>query len=382
VAETHINEQANYHEDEIDLIELVAKLWKEKWLIIFSTIVAVILGALYAFTYTPVYKISAQLNKPTKSEIVAFNQTDFFSITVDDLFSIFIETLETNDHLNDLATNNADLLESATGIKINENIYNNLSAVRNINYPNTAKKSNDLTPDIYTISYQGINREILNKLIAADLENATKTTIKNINERYKSTLLLLSKKLQANSLLEKNSIDDRLTARKAYVLASRSDRLRELKEALKIAKALNLQSPSSLSRLAESNTSKQVEINSNQDPLYLRGTKLLEAEIENLKNIENDVYLDIEIRKLESQKLLLQSNRQLDLLKDLLDQTALIVKASFYSKNFNSPINPIKPRKTLILVMSIFLGAILGLFIAIGHIIYMNIKTTRPSHRK
>jgi len=110
--------------------------------------------------------------------------------------------------------------------------------------------------------------------------------------------------------------------------------------------------------------------------LYLRGTRLLNAELTSLKGLKNTVYLDNEIRNLETSRLILQNDRVTAQLKEelaLFEQSENEI--TYYINNINSPNNPIKPKKTLIVTISVLLGGLLGIFVAIGRIAYRNYKS-------
>ncbi len=377
------NSSSQKYDDEIDLIELIRNLWEEKWAIISSMALVTLIGTVYAVAIaTPIYKASTQLMPPTQAELSYLNQTEFFNITPELVFAEFLSTLESNDHIQKLIANHEPSIESA--LENHTNTFTLISKIRKIDYPNTSKKTNSITPDKYFISLQGINRDNLIKLIQTDLDTAKETAINRILSRYTTTLKLQIQRIEETHELKQKVLDDQLEARKAFVLSSRKNNLRNLEEALKIAKALNLKSPSSLARLAASDVPRQVEINAelnnNKDPLYLRGTKLLNAEIVNLKNIEDDIFLDNEILKMETEKLLLKNNRPLEQLKTIYSEIDAISNnnVEFYSQNINSSTKPIKPRKTLIITISIFLGSFLGLCIAIGRIVYRNTQNSLP----
>jgi len=376
VTEANTDTNRSEYDDEIDLVELIANLWREKVVIIISTALVTLIGLAYALMATPIYKVSALLLTPTDVELSYLNQTQYFSIKPGTVHKRFVETIESNSHISQLVKNSADLIEPALELKINENIFDALDKVREIEYPNIEKKSNPLIPDRYLFNYTGVSRQKLSELVLEDLSSAKTSTLENIHIQYQTVLGNKIAQMERQQKLALNNLNDQLKARKALVLSTRKDRLKRLEEALKIAKALNLTSPSSLSRLASASITRQVEINAelnnNQDPLYLRGSKLLTAEIENLRSLEASVFLDGEIRQLESQKLLLENNRELEQLKGFLSESLNATDVTLYSQNINAPTQPIKPKKGLIVIISILLGGMLGLFIAIGRIVYKN----------
>ncbi len=213
-----------------------------------------------------------------------------------------------------------------------------------------------------------------------------------LKERRSNTITKLTEETE----LSIKQTQDRLKARKSFLLRNREDRIIELTEAIKIAKKLNFKKPSTLSGLSQRTpTNGQIEINTeirNQgEPLYLRGTDLLSAELDNLKNFPKDAFLDIEIRELETELLKLENNRQIEILKTRKKDIAFSqelqnlrekinalnnthfpenYQITFLNNSANSPEKPIKPKKVLIIALSLLVGSILGGSIAIGKIIY------------
>ncbi len=413
------------HSDEIDLVELISSLWKEKITIIVSTVVVLLIGIAYLLTTKPIYEARIQIQAPAESQLAPLNNTQIIAVTQNQAFSQFLSILESDAHRNQLIEKERDLLAKLYGIAPEDitTEATDISLLYKLNYPNLKKQENSLEPDIYTITIEGSDRltisELLNKNInlAADtlsnewegeFESLKKTKIDNITSEFD----LLNKsveerrantitRLTEENLLQRKKIQDELVARKSYVLNSRKDRITELEEALKIASALNIIQPSTLSRMATQSTSRQVEVNteirSQQDPLYLRGSKLLAAELENLKALSKTTFLDSRIIELETELQQLKTNREVEILKARKSDIAFNEKLQTFQENLRklsqtqfpqisitfensgsvSPQKPISPKKPFVLAISILLGGMIGFFIAIGRIIYKNYKAEK-----
>jgi LPS O-antigen subunit length determinant protein (WzzB/FepE family) len=373
-----VAEQTDIHyEDEIDLIELIVKLWNEKALIIITTTITTILGLSYALLSTPVYTASAQLYEPSPAELSYLNQTPYYKIEPTEVFTEYLSNLASITHLNNVRKENTELILEATGLKNDESFIFNIGKIRNIEFPNTKRKNNEIAPDQYFLTYKGIDRNKMQNLILADLNEANIITTKEINERYKNQLQLKIQELSWKQELDLEQLEDQLSSRKSYVLASRTDNLIKLEEAFKIANNLNIEKPTTLAKLAIGSAIKQVEINAelnNSDkPLYLRGTRLLGAEIQNLKNLSNNIYLDKKVRELNAKKIIIENNRELNQLRNIYTEVENLERnIKLFSQLVNSPKTPIKPKKILIVTISILIGGILGIFLSMGRIIYKN----------
>lgn len=368
------------YDDEIDLIELITNIWEEKLVIILATALTTLVGLSYAFIATPIYKVNAQLALPSTTDLAYLNQTEHFSISEKEAFSEFLTVLSSNNQLNELIKQYPEELEEAIGLDSTKMTLGSFSEIRKIEYPNTTNKINEIEPARYSISYEGIDTPALEKLAKIDIEQAEQLTLANIRQRYRATITQRIISLSRKQELDLKNLEDQLISRKAYVLESRKDRLRQLQEALNIAKVLGIQSPTSISKLATSNVSNQVEItaelNNNRDPLYLRGTNLLTAEINNLENLPNNVFLDNQIRELNAKKLIINNNREAEQLENLLAEFNEKSDVRFYQSAIDSTNKPIKPKKTLVVIISLLLGGMVGLFIAIGRITIKNYKKT------
>lgn len=425
---TSSTQQPERYDDEIDLVELIANLWKEKWVIAASTLLITIIGGVYAFTSTPIYRASAQIQTPSSGDLAELNNTQIISTNPNKVFSDFLGLLESDAHKSRLINEHKPTIAEALGIPEDKITIEtlNLENLYTINFPPKKKLENSLEPDIYSITTEGENRTALAKLINQNVELATAQLLNQWKLEFDKIKSVKSNKINSDfDLLKQNTaerrenkitqlteqhklqiknIQDELNGRKSYVLNIRKDRISELKEAIKIAGKLGIIQPSTLSRLSRSNleapsSSSQVEVNTEikgqGEPLYLRGTNLLIAELESLESLSSKTFLDTRIRELETTLATLKNNREIEILKaresdkafneelqSLQEQLRKLdgtifpqdIKISFLNDQPNTPAKPIKPKKLLIIVISSLLGGIIGLFIAIGRIIYKNAK--------
>lgn len=370
-----------YRDDEINLIELLICLWQEKAIIVTAIIMATAIGGLYAWTRTPLYKASVQLTSPSSAELAYLNQTEHFSVTPDSIFSDFFKVMTSHHHIDQLVTENATLLEQTLGIKANENAINSILSVRKFVYPSSHKKEGSIEPGNYYLAYTGVNRNALKQLIIKDIQQAQSQLLDKTQQEYRVALQQKIDSLSRKQTLELKALDNQLISRKTYLLHFRKKLVQELEEALKIAQSLNIQLPKSVGQLTSPSPSRAKEENINirpqqQTPLYLRGTKLLAAEIKNLKNTATDSFIDDEIMQLEAEKSLLANNIELEQLQDLLASFQPKQNLSLFSNIVNTPNTAISPNKPLIISLSALLGFIVGVLIAIAKVAYRNHKKT------
>jgi LPS O-antigen subunit length determinant protein (WzzB/FepE family) len=265
-------------------------------------------------------------------------------------FTAFLEELSSNSHITRIAENNQELMLEALGISADDNLLTNIDLYRSIEFPNTIKKTNDLAPDNYTIILEGKNREALKSLLKSDLNTAKKSITQELKEFLISKLDNEINKATQYKNAKIRNLTNQISARKIYLLNSRADKIKSLKNSLKIAATLNITSP---------------QKNIQDSPTYTRGTTLLKAEIENIENMSREDFIDDDLRSMEAQLTSLLENK---LIEPLIQEKNRLLSYSntltFYNENFKTPRNPIAPQKFLIIIISIIAGLIIGFLIA------------------
>ena len=407
--------------DEIDLVELIANLWKEKWTIALCTLLSLAVAIVYLLATKPVYLATAQLQAPTEAQLIAINNTGLIKTTPEETLGKMLSALSSDKIKAKLIENNKQLFTEAYNAEANNVTYEKYgNSLFTIEFPKEAQEGS-LEPQIYTLKQEGTDQVFITRILdsavqaaRSELINEWQTDFNTIKQEQLTRLnreynlldnVLTEQKnnkiaqlTESDSLREKQ-LTDELNTRKVYLLNRRKDRIIELEEAARIAASLNITQPSSIKLLSRSTSqsSTQVEVNTDlkedNDPLYLRGTNLLNAELTNLKALADDIFLDNRVREIERELLKLANNRDIEVLKarqsnqpfnenlqTLSDEIKKIENIFFPEKIFtniqtSSSISlntPIRPKKALTLVIAVFFGGILGVFTAIARIIVRN----------
>jgi chain length determinant protein (polysaccharide antigen chain regulator) len=357
------------HDDEIDLIELAINLWKEKWIIIAAVIIATVIGLAIAINHekslTTSYKVGVQLSIPSLVELKRFNQTEFYNISGDEAFKEFMSILELNTHSSKVSYNK-DKTDKVTSTRFkNENTLDQ-TITREITYTNTSINISSISPDIYFVSYFGNSKNSAMTLSQFDLSKAKETTFNNIRVQHNTALELKVHQLERADILTKKILRDRIDTQTEFILTSRKNNLERLENALRIARVNNIENP--------------VNTNINilhENTLYLRGTKLLSADIDYLTSLDTDVSFDEEILALKKEMLLLKNNRLADQLNAMLIADNDLDNLLFYDAQPNIQATSEKSKKKLIIIVSVLLGGMIGLLIGIGRIIFASYKKTK-----
>lgn len=157
--------------------------------------------------------------------------------------------------------------------------------------------------------------------------------------------------------LRLGSVQDQISTLRQIALTNRQDEIARLKNALSLARAINLETPPTTGNLITSYTGSTA---------YLRGTKALQAELALLeKRSSDDPYIP-ELPTLLKEKALLA---KVDLNPHHLSVVTIDQTAT-------PPQSPVRPRKKLIIFLSIIFGIILGTVIALIRQLW-----TRPDTR-
>jgi LPS O-antigen subunit length determinant protein (WzzB/FepE family) len=174
----------------------------------------------------------------------------------------------------------------------------------------------------------------------------------------------------------------------------RADRIQQLEEALAIAQELGLEDPQSVELSARSlNVSEaarapsiNLAVSGGQE--YLKGTRLISAELAAFKSRTSEDAFTPEVRELEAELALLESNPRIELLKARDNPLAFVDRArelrasierleraaqrDFSSVQFMQldqpavvPTRPIRPRRSVIMVAALFTGLMLGVLVAL-----------------
>ena len=138
----------------------------------------------------------------------------------------------------------------------------------------------------------------------------------------------------------------------------------------------------------------RTEVTTQDTPLYFLGTQALQAERAVLLKRSSDDFTDKRVQEIDKQLKLLEVNRQVELLgkrsnedvflKNIEPLRAEIVRLGNLNTDMQNlvlvsidrkaqpPISPLKPKKTLTVLMGLFLGGLLGLGISVVR--YFNIR--------
>jgi chain length determinant protein (polysaccharide antigen chain regulator) len=329
--------------DEIDLIELVRGLWAQKWLIISVTLLVTIGAAAYAFLSKPVYEAKLFIMPPTQNGIAELNygrgkSTELDTYSIQHVYDVFARNLQAEStrqkFFNEIYLPSLDESQRKGAL---DRVYERFSRELVVKGPGKD------TPDRFSVTVQGGNPVRATEWAKAYVERAS--------EAAESELI---KNVTTEASVRARNIEQRIVSLRETAQRLREDRIQQLREALKIAEAIGLTTPTINSSAAVDIT---VDTGSKMD--YQRGSKALAAEVNALESRASDDAFISDLRMLQMRY---NFYRKLNIDPE---------RISVYRQDgvVEVPESPIKPRKSLILLLGIIVGGLLGGFVALIRIV-------------
>ena len=331
------------YRDEISLVDIVNVLIRRKKFILGTTIAVVCIGLIYAFSAKRVYEVETILLPPSFENIqglnllIDTNVENNMIIDRKEVFKLFEEKLQswsfkqeffnkykilealseqTNQNLND--KDKSEIFKKfSDSIKVKKN--------KNANSIKTTLEG----PDEYKISLW------LDSFIVMANQETIDQLIKDLRSKIDSKIQVLNIKIYSRRSTYKQRLEDRLG---------------RLEEAFQIAKALGIHDYNDTSSMKSKNNN--LSIYMQEKKIYMQGTRVLQAEINAIKNRKSD---DIYIKGLRDLQEHLTRLKSIKIEKEKIQSVIIDKKGS-------GNIELIQPKRQLIIMLSLILGGMLGIF--------------------
>jgi len=363
-----MSQPSNAHKqsEEIDLVELFQELWAKKWLIVSVTAAVTLAAAAYAFLAPPVYRAQAAVMPPSLSDIADFNiarnmlnassdmgsssseraaNASYKPFTTKDVYSVFTRHLQSDQskrqfyrdvYLPSLSEEQKKASQDA--------LYQGFLRRFSLTAPTTAQ------PDRFIINIEGGDPAQAADWVGLYIQDVGQRSLQEMLENAQSEI-----QVQGRNLMQQ------IETLRHSAKVRREDRLMQLQEALKVSQAIGLENPPMIAGQMNDQLSAIMDGNLT----YMRGAKALKAEIEALKQRKSDDPFVPELRGLQEQHALYES---LTIQPD---------RVAVYRLDgaIETPDQPVKPQKALILLLGAVLGGMLGVLLAIAAILISRHKT-------
>lgn len=408
------NSPASHQDDEIDLFELMATLWQNKWIIVGITFLCTILAIIASYLITPTYRTESVLKPITPNSLYVLSNLNQYAITPESLFLSVEKELYSYDNREKFLLANEELLgnilKDVPPTQKEQVIDRFLTA--NLTITPSAKDASQQSLTIALTYPKGTQGpQIVNHFVTAmtdkvkqEIPTTIQTTIglQRVETQNQLAVLLAGYEASINSsvaklteedALKKLQLQDELAATQLVLRTQRSNRIEALNEAISIAETLNFQKPTSPgmeSNKAQSSNILRAELVQQQIPLYFLGTEALTAERDALLKRTSDDFTSPRIAAIEGELLLLENNRKIEMLKardhqdlfldEIMSLKQKLAELSIKEKGVKdsvapflptfdivnidekaiTPLSPLKPNKKLITIIGFLLGGMIG----------------------
>ncbi|WP_273537881.1 Wzz/FepE/Etk N-terminal domain-containing protein [Pseudomonas sp.] len=395
--------------DEIDLLDLCRSLWSQRWLIIGVAALVTLIAAIYAFTATSYYRVQSILRPTEMGMLDALNSTGVYELKPSDALRRVSAGLSSYGERLEFFRENPDLFaDLAREGRSQEQAFEEFNAQSfTMLYPDPKKDQGEYVGLALTYPENMDGVRVVNGFVAKILEKERKQVSQDLEVLIANRKANLEQKIEAarvsyqasknaqiaslleQAALERALLEDELRALRDGLKMRRENRIKELDEAIQIAKSLGIRTPTSPSAMSSSSAGGGVrtEINSREIPLYFMGVAALSAEREALQARASDDFIEPRISELQKKLDMLKHNRQVEVLKQRENEDLYLDELAVWSEeaarldgiNFDAstlqlarldqpaqqPLNRLKPKRTLILALGAVLGGMLGVFIAL-----------------
>ncbi|TXH60687.1 MAG: hypothetical protein E6Q84_04260 [Thiothrix sp.] len=341
-----------YANDDIKIRDIIKKIIKYKKIVIITFLFIYLISLVYALIATPIYKSKISFLPPTMGDVAPLKiptMTEQSLNIVDknqELIKNIYENFEKNLNSLKLRREIFDKINLVQLLKINTDNQTNTEVAFNIFNQsikvekNDLKKNNLALPPI-SMTLKGNNPKLiadtLNQMATLVLSTTKEESIRDITEQvnFKKSQLIREitelrvkadrknkdeiVKLQEVDKIERDKLEDQIKTFRESARTKRMDRVIELTEAANIAESIGLTEKSALlenNALANNDRNAfYTEVNTQPQPLYLRGSKALRSEIKELNERTSDDPFIPGLRDLQDKVELLKTNRQVEALK-------------------------------------------------------------------
>lgn len=341
----------------IDL-QLIVNVLKKDWKILLIVIFIFTLSSFFLSIILPEkYKVTSVFLPPSADVVTSLNSyksympqdpDNTFQVSIEKIYLLFLENLRSSD-LRYKFFVEKKILSHLKKSYVDQNNY---------------QLFNDEFNEKIKVKYSGTAIESDIKFIQVELVGSDPMFASEVLNQYvsyvdKETIKFIINAIKEKVTVEKYAIYNKITSLREIAEENRQNLLVKIREDLDIAEKINIIDPANNTIASYSQTidSKSGIIQSSRDvPGYMKGVKALKAELQAVTSRKNnDPFIS------ELQQLLVQENYLERFLKLSFDD----VHAARIDQVAFPPLEPIQPRKILIIFVGISFGLLLSMFIVL-----------------
>lgn len=326
-------------EDKINLLDLWQILMRRKLVILIIAGLAFVAGLAYALLAPPVYKAEAVLLPPSDKYVQALNvqALNMQGYTSETLYDLLIQNLNSRAQ----QRHYFDTHKLADSLAPNRDPGSSVEQIFKDGFSKPLSVNRDKKDKSFLrISFEGADARLAATWVNGFIAQVNAATVNVIIQEVENKLDI-----------SKHGLREEISAKRNTAGHIRNDRIAELEEAIYVAERLGIKEDAMLSQMTEKST---VALNQMDMPLYMRGTRALQAEAESLRARKDDDPFIYNLRSLQEKLALLEGIRfdPSSIAAMQVDREALV------------PGHRIKPKRKQIVLLALFIGLVLGVGVA------------------
>ncbi|MFW3895888.1 Wzz/FepE/Etk N-terminal domain-containing protein [Pseudomonas bharatica] len=326
-------------DEEIDLVELFQDFWKQKLLILMIILIFFISSCVYVFCTVPTYQAKVFVGAPSQNDISALNYgrgggSGLRMLTVKDVYDVYLRNLQSESlrreffrtvYLPALPEELIDEPQSELYLRF-------LSAI-------TIGPASKAEEGRYFITAR-----------TSDPQHAAEWVVRYAQSAGRQGRAEIIQNVMADAKVKANNLEQEINLAREGARKQREDQIIQLNEALRVATTVGLEAPP----IIPSGLSGVVSAGMDGALAYMRGTKALEAEINNLRNRASDDPFVPNLRERQESLAFYKA----------LNVDSATVEVFQQDGAVETPDKPIEPKKGLILGLAVLAGLASGLGVA------------------
>ena len=352
------NQQQNHiNGNEISLIDIACMILLRRKMIISVAAIVTIIGIVYAFSVQRIYRVESVLLPPTFENIQVLNVENVNEITAEKVYLEFTNNFKARSIRKEFFKK-ASILDFKVGNSkstLSESAANSMF---------DAFSNNLRFIDGNRVVLDGIEKDKIGVWLDEYVDMVNRKTIES-----------LVRNAEAKINIKKNAINSEISSKRAIYKQIRKDEMSSLDEAYRIAKNLGIHEHLLISRKKVTSKEKVkllTQLSSITIPNYMKGTKLLKAEINILKGRTfDDGHID-GLRDLQEKLSILEAIK--------IDKT--ILNSVVVDKKATVKVEPVSPNRRLILIISLVFAVFLGVFSAIVAEFFSKVRSSLKEMQK
>lgn len=337
--------------DEIDLIEVMQGIWRQKLWVGIVAVPVIVLGFAYIKLVSPVYEARLYIQPPSQNEIAQLNygrgdDTGLAPLSTKDVYRIYLRALQSEAVRHKFFRDAflPTLTEKERGDS-QDALYAQFNSMLKV-----AQAARDM-PDRYVLTANVSDPRMAATWVTSYAEMAADKAKNELLSGTRSDISIMA-----------DNLEQQIRASRGSAANQRADQIAQLKEALRVAQSIGLEKPPIISATLSS----EVSAGMSGSLAYMRGSRALESEIANLESRASD---DPFIPHLRGKQ------EKLNFLRNLTIDPSVV---AMYQQDgaVSLPDKPIKPRKAVIMILSTIIGICLGLVAALGRDVWLRREST------